>query len=210
MEMAPIRLPKTDRAPESPAHDISNAKFEPKSEPRLGQKSGLSRILWLTATAAIVGGAWFFISPLTQSPGERVPRAEEIIKSPAATAVPEKGESMPAAEMSAAAAETRRTTEVPPQATGSNAPVASAAPSPTLDDLIVVTVKTLPEDARFFYKGKPVGRSPFRVELKRGQRRAFEIGRPGFLARKVVVDGTKLDMTVAMRPEGPAATPASK
>jgi hypothetical protein len=39
------------------------------------------------------------------------------------------------------------------------------------------------------------------VELKPGQRRSFEIGRPGFHARKVVVDGTRMEMTVAMRPE---------
>lgn len=71
----------------------------------------------------------------------------------------------------------------------------------------MVTVNTIPEDARFFYKGKPVGRSPFRVELKPGERRSFEIGRPGYLARKVVVDGKKKEMIVAMRPESKSPPP---
>ncbi|HEY5954960.1 MAG TPA: PEGA domain-containing protein [Polyangiaceae bacterium] len=78
--------------------------------------------------------------------------------------------------------------------------VPSAAPSET-SELIVVTVNTVPADARFFHKGKPVGRAPLRVELKPGERRSFEIGHPGYYARKVVVDGKKKEMTVTMRPD---------
>jgi hypothetical protein len=80
--------------------------------------------------------------------------------------------------------------------------VTSSTPTkPESADVIVVTVNTVPPDARFFYKGKPVGRAPFRVELKPGERRSFEIGRAGYFARKVVVDGSKREMKVTMRPE---------
>jgi hypothetical protein len=123
-------------------------------------------------------------------------------------------------------AETRRPSQVPEPAPdarreaepGENEAARSAAAASASDGrgerastssgaagVIVVTVTTVPPDARFFYKGKAVGRSPFRVELKPGERRSFEIGRPGYHARKVIVDGKKSELLVAMRPEAQAA-----
>jgi hypothetical protein len=52
-----------------------------------------------------------------------------------------------------------------------------------------------------FWKGKEVGTTPFVLELPAGQRRSFELGKPGFVTRKVVIDGTKSELTIGLKPE---------
>jgi hypothetical protein len=107
-------------------------------------------------------------------------------------------------------------TAAAPSALASNAPaqseVAAAEPAPNPSGVIVVTVHTVPPDARFYAKGKPVGKAPLRLELKPGERRIFEIGRDGYLPRRVVVDSSTREFTVGMRPnapKAPASTPAT-
>jgi hypothetical protein len=60
-----------------------------------------------------------------------------------------------------------------------------------------------------FWKGKEVGTTPFVLELPAGQRRSFELGKPGFITRKLVIDGSKTDITVGLRPDSPAPAGAN-
>jgi hypothetical protein len=59
-----------------------------------------------------------------------------------------------------------------------------------------------PEGARIVQKGKEVGRSPFTLELPRGERRVFEIVYKGYVPRRVVVDGTRSEISFGLKPEG--------
>ena len=176
------------------------------STPKGERSSGGSRVALFIAAAAIVGGVWFLVRSRGESakePPRDVPSAApEQATLETSPPVQPKVEPRPVASVEAVPTAEPTASSNAPAATA----VASAEPQRSSDELIVVTVTTIPSDARFFYKGKPVGRSPFRVELKPGQRRSFEIGHPGFYARKVVVDGTKTEMTVAMRPAAPTPT----
>ena len=62
-------------------------------------------------------------------------------------------------------------------------------------------MKSLPPKARFYHFGKQVGVAPFVLELDPGERHAYEVGLPGYGTRKVVVDGSKPEMTVGLRQE---------
>jgi hypothetical protein len=178
--------------------------------------------------AAIVGGAWFFLKtkarpadpvnpPAAAPPSPALTIATEPAKvepTPAPTTEPEPAASAAAADDSAnalgsASAAPLAAIDTPPPASASAAPPLASAPADdkaapaASGDMIVVTVTAVPPDARFFYKGKAVSGSPMRVELKPGEKRSFEIGRPGYRTRKVVVDGSQTEMSVGMRPEAP-------
>ncbi len=84
----------------------------------------------------------------------------------------------------------------------SAAPAASAEPATASDDsLISVTLKSNPPRARFFHFGKEIGVAPFVLKLKPGERHAYEAGLPGYITRKVVVDGSKTEIIVGMSKE---------
>jgi hypothetical protein len=86
------------------------------------------------------------------------------------------------------------------------APIAGADPS---SGKIVVIVNVRPPQARIYYRGKEVGKAPLRVELEPGKRRSFEVGYPGFMTRKIVVDGSKPELLVGLRPASPYAMGAA-
>jgi hypothetical protein len=52
-----------------------------------------------------------------------------------------------------------------------------------------------------FWKGKEVGTTPFVLEIPSGTRRSYEMGLPGHVTRKVVIDGSKSEIKVGLRPE---------
>lgn len=79
------------------------------------------------------------------------------------------------------------------------APAASAG-------AIRINVDSKPPGARMFWKGKEVGTTPFVLELQPGERHAYELGLPGYTTRKVVIDGSKTDISIGMRPAPPAAS----
>jgi hypothetical protein len=175
---------------------------------------GGSRVALLVIAAALVGGAWFFlrsgneprIEPSPDQPAAaHEPAKPEVTPPEPATQQPAPAPSVEVARVppaNAAPAASAEAASAPSAAASNTAAKAAVEPTASPTDLVVVTVTTIPPDARFYYKGKGVGRSPFRVELKPGERRSFEIGRPGYHARKVVVDGKKKEMVVAMKPEG--------
>jgi hypothetical protein len=108
-----------------------------------------------------------------------------------------------------------------PLASGVPAPVAPAQPSDAAkvgegeegetpravggskEGTRVVTVHLTPPDARLFHKGKSVGKSPVRIELAPGEKkRSFEVGRPGYVTRRLVIDGSQPELWVGLRPDG--------
>jgi hypothetical protein len=83
---------------------------------------------------------------------------------------------------------------------------AATTPSSTSSGKTVVIVNVRPPQARIYYRGKEAGRAPLRVELEPGQRRSFEVGYPGFMTRKIMVDGSKPEILVGLRAASPYAT----
>ena len=76
---------------------------------------------------------------------------------------------------------------------------ASAAPLPApATEIRKVTVKSKPPKVRFFHFGRPVGTTPFVLELKPGERHAYEAGLPGYGTRKIVIDGSKPEVVVGL------------
>lgn len=87
-----------------------------------------------------------------------------------------------------------------PSATAAAAPGAdSAAPAST--GSIRINIESDPPHARMFWKGKEVGTTPFVLELQPGEKHAYELGLPGYTTRKVVIDGSKTDISIGLRPE---------
>ncbi len=109
-------------------------------------------------------------------------------------AKPKTGDAKPAAEATSAAA--------PAVAV----PSAAAAPSPAPAEhastagVIRINVDSDPPGARMFWKGKEVGTTPFVLEFQAGERHAYELGLPGYTTRKVVIDGSKTDISIGLRP----------
>jgi len=90
-----------------------------------------------------------------------------------------------------------------PAATGATA--APAASAPASGSTVRINVDSDPPGARLFWKGKEQGTTPFVLEFQPGERHAYELGLPGYTTRKVVIDGSKTDITVGLRPD-PTAT----
>ena len=68
-------------------------------------------------------------------------------------------------------------------------------------------MKVRPLGARFYYKGKKMGGSPMRVELAPGEKRAFEVGHPNYVTRKIVIDGSEPEVIVGLHPKSGSAAP---
>ena len=96
-------------------------------------------------------------------------------------------------------------TPAPSASAAPAAPADANAPAPSANadlapGMITVTVNSVPPKAQFFHFGKQVGTAPFVVQLKPGERHAYEVGLPGRVTRKLVLDGTKTEITVGLRP----------
>lgn len=70
-----------------------------------------------------------------------------------------------------------------------------------------MVVSMMPPDARLFWKGKSLGKSPVRIELAPGEKRRYEVGRPGYVTRRLVVDGSQSEVSIGLRPD-PSAPPS--
>ena len=103
------------------------------------------------------------------------------------------GSASSAAATSAAAAASAVADSATPGASASAAPL----PAPATE-IRKVTVKSKPPKVRFFHFGRPVGTTPFVLELKPGERHAYEAGLPGYGTRKIVIDGSKPEVVVGL------------
>jgi hypothetical protein len=98
------------------------------------------------------------------------------------------------------------------RAPSSAAPAATAAPSAApaaVGDAVRINVESDPPGARLFWKGKEVGTTPFVLELQPGEKHAYELGLPGYTTRKVVIDGSKTEISIGLRPDPNAPTGAN-
>jgi len=172
------------------------------SIPIAGPASGLSsssRLLAVSAAVAalILGGRWFLtrrhIEPTAEPAG--APTGVQVVPpaadTPAAAAPPAEPSAAPAAPEPALSAAPS------PAPSGSAEGADAAKPAGTR----IVVVKLSPPGARLFRKGKPVGSSPVTIELGPDEKkRAYEVGMPGYLTRKLVVDGTKPEIFIGLKP----------
>jgi hypothetical protein len=85
---------------------------------------------------------------------------------------------------------------------------ADAGATDTEAGMVTVTFNVWPTGARIAFKGREIGRSPFKMQIRRGDTRAVEVVFPGFKPRKVVVDGSQPEISFGLRPEEPAAPAA--
>jgi hypothetical protein len=170
----------------------------------------------LIAAAGLAGaGVWLMRTPApAESPGE--PAAAETPSEPRAEATAPANEP---AHTPPPPASVPATADAVPEGAASAAgsaqppvPSAQPAPSASAEAMRVVVVKAKPPQAKFYRKGKEVSGSPMTVELPPGEKRAYEVGLPGYVTRRLVVDGSKSEISVGLRPETPAGgapTPAA-
>lgn len=186
-----------------------------------------SRWVYLLAAAAVLGGGVFLLRQMDRAPqplDESLARPIRAVDDKVAAAAP-KAEApddtdsepnpseptepdplkakaptdAPAATPSAApAAAAAATTPSAAPAAPSAAPVTADAPTGELKN---ITVASDPPGARMFHRGKEVGTTPFTLEIPAGERRSYELGKPGFVTRKVVIDGSKPEIKLGLRPE---------
>jgi hypothetical protein len=96
---------------------------------------------------------------------------------------------------------------------GLDAGVAMDASTAPPDDMVSVRILVRPEGSRLCLSGKTIGRSPFTLQLPRGEKRVYEAVFPGYVPRRIVIDGTKKVIDVGLKPdetEGVKPTEATK
>lgn len=94
--------------------------------------------------------------------------------------------------------------------TDAAASAAPASPAPASSGAIVrINISSDPPGARLFWRGKEQGTTPFVLEFPAGERHSYELGLPGYTVRKVVIDGSKTDISIGMRPDPAASSGAS-
>lgn len=133
--------------------------------------------------------------------------AEPAPAAPLPAAAPEPSAASASSDVAAAApAPGESVASAPEAAPSAAAPAASAEPPSTAaDGKKRVVIDVMPPQARVYYKGKDQGKPPVTIELEPGKRRSFEVAAPGFGTRKVVVDGSKPEITVGLRPVAASA-----
>lgn len=169
----------------------------PMAAPGTGLASS-SRLFVVSAAVAalILGGRWFLtrrhsVEPTGEASGP--PTGVQVVP-PA----PDTAAAAPPAEPSAAAAPEPALSAAPSPAPSGSAEGADSAKPPGTR---IVVVKLSPPGARLFRKGKPVGSSPVTIELGPDEKkRSFEVGMPGYLTRKLVVDGSKPEIFIGLKP----------
>lgn len=208
--------PTARAAPRELAASISLGDHElPELRPRR------SRWLYLLAAAAVIGGGVFALRQMDRAPE---PLDESLARPLRPAADPPAAVAAPPAEDEAETGTARSPSEAagsepleaqPPSDTGAATPSATATPSaaaaaaaPSADgapaiagEAIRVDIKSAPPGARLFWRGKEMGTTPFTLEIPAGERRSYELGKPGFVTRKVVIDGSKSDISIGLKPE---------
>jgi hypothetical protein len=188
-------------SPDSVSASSSDRRTRATEEPAPSEPPRSSRGLVIAAAAAVlIFGLWYGLR--SSNSGE--PSAAVETSPPAPVAQVSKAE--PAQQPAPPAA---LPAEAPAAGTAEKEPE-PAAPPPAAEPAAangkkVVIVKVRPVSARFYYKGKKVGGSPMRVELEPGEKRAFEVGHPLFVTRKVVIDGSEPEVLVGLHPKAGSA-----
>lgn len=151
-------------------------------------------------------------APPAVEPPEAEAKATPIIAPSALPTAEEGGEAAPTtppaseSEQVAEAAPTASAAAEPARAPADAQAEAEAAPSGAVARVLI---DSNPPGARLFRRGKEVGTTPFTLEQESGERRAYELVLPGYVTRKVVIDGTSSKIKIGLRPELEAFTGAS-
>lgn len=191
------REPAATPLPSSPPRETrtdARHSFDPHVAAASGSEAkGASRApIVLAMTAAAAAALWL----LRPAPASRAPEVTRITSAAVSQPAPEVAKAPPQA-----AREELKPEPVPAGAVPPAAPSAAAASN------ISVVISVKPPQARVFYRGKEVGHPPVTVEIEPGKRRAYEVALPGYWTRKVVIDGSKSEVQVGLRPD-PAASAA--
>jgi hypothetical protein len=65
--------------------------------------------------------------------------------------------------------------------------------------MITVRINITPEGSKLTLKGEEVGKTPMTLEIPRGERRVYEVVNRGYYARRLVIDGTKTDISFGLK-----------
>lgn len=198
-----------------------------------GNKGRSRRWLWLggAVLAAAAGIALVAGQRPDSAPPLPAPRAAaEREQAPASPPEAAKGDDTAKNDDTAKVDDSPAVASPPPEAAPAEsaaAPLDSASPAgPTADTTsapaastpatvgeggpaIPIQVVSDPPGARLFWRGKAVGTTPFVLELQPGEKHAYELGMPGYVTRRVVLDGSKREISIGLRPD-PAAPPSPK
>lgn len=146
-----------------------------------------------------------------RAPGVLPPRA-----APALEPAPEAGSARAAPELppKAAGVAAASASEVPPApvpgpnvASPTPSPAASAARASTSTaSTKTVTLEVMPADSKVFTHGSLRKGPPYTFEIKPGGRVIVEVVRPGYVARRVVLDGSKPQLAVGLLRKRPTAS----
>ncbi|MEO6600005.1 MAG: PEGA domain-containing protein, partial [Polyangiaceae bacterium] len=138
-------------------------------------------------------------APPPPIPAAAAPEPVTTPPAPAALETPSPTVEAPSVSASASAVEPAAGLSPSPSAsTPVTEPAASAAPAAS-GESHTVNFKSTPPKARFYHFGKEVGTAPFSLEFKPGERHSYEVGLPGYITRKVTVDGSTPEITVGLR-----------
>jgi hypothetical protein len=141
----------------------------------------------------------------------KTPAAEPVAAAlPAAVSAPPPPGAAPSnANGEAAPSAPKAELEAAPKAEPAPAAIEAAVSAPSSSETLKAVISVRPPQARVFYRGKEVGRPPVTVEVEAGKRRSFEVALPGFMTRKVVIDGSKPEVFVGLRPDPALSAPAA-
>jgi hypothetical protein len=174
-----------------------------------------SRWVYAMAAAVLVGGGVFALrqmdrapAPLDESLARPIRPAAETRAVAATPKADERDtdtddtEPYPSKPTEPAPLEAQR-----PGDAASAAAAASAAPTPSaaveaVGETKRINIDSEPPGARLFWRGKEVGTTPFTLEIPAGARRSYELGKPGFVTRRVVIDGSKPEISIGLKPQG--------
>lgn len=152
-------------------------------------------------------------APATAAPAE-IPAAREAMGATSAD-VPKAAENPDAAGVPQVATTTdagvAASSEGPKDTSADSSAITAALDAGATDtdaDTVTVAFNVWPTGAFIAYKGREIGRSPFKMQIKRGEKRAVEVVFPGYMPRRVVVDGSQPEISFGMKPAEPT-TPAA-
>jgi hypothetical protein len=159
-------------------------------------------IVWLAVACTLIGGLGYVIfhrphSVTVAQVASELPAAPPVANAPAAEVAQPTASDGVAAPV--ASGEPSALASAPPATSAAPAAAAAASAEAPTPGTITVTVNSVPPKALFYHFGKQVGVAPFVVQLQPGERHAYEVGLPGHITRKLLLDGTKTELTVGLR-----------
>jgi len=83
------------------------------------------------------------------------------------------------------------TPEAAASAPEASASVTAATAAEGTSDDVKIAIRIRPDGASLYYKGKVVGKTPFILKQPRGEKRSYEVGKPGYSTRRLTITGNE-------------------